>query len=108
MKRQLQFLYRYLFSSRRWRRWISGQTLAVVVGSIVLFALLTWTAPRAQPRILPTPTPGGSLTLTPLATPLPAEYVYNAQQTVGITFAAAVLVLIVVIGVATFLPRKSE
>lgn len=33
------------------------------------------------------------------ATPLPAEYLANQQQTIGLTLAAAALVLVVVIGV---------
>ncbi len=47
-------------------------------------------------------------TVTPTNTPLPPEFIANSQQTIGITFAGAVLVLIVVIGVFVFLPKKVE
>jgi hypothetical protein len=46
--------------------------------------------------------------LPPTRTPLPAEYLSNSNQTVGITLASVVLVLIVVGGVLLLLPRREE
>ena len=52
-----------------------------------------------------TPTPENQ---RPTATQLPPEYLNNGNQTIGITLAAAVLVLIVVFGVLSFMPRNEK
>ena len=46
--------------------------------------------------------------LPPTRTPLPPEYLSNSNQTVGITLASVVLVLIVVGGVLLLMPLREE
>lgn len=53
-------------------------------------------------------TPEGNAAAQPTATPFPAEFAFNSQQTIGITLAATVLVLIVVVGVLVYMPKKNE
>jgi len=53
-------------------------------------------------------TPEGDSSPQPTATPFPAEFAYNSQQTFGLTLTATILVLIVVLGVLVYMPRKNE
>lgn len=137
MKKQLRFLYRYIFTTGRWRRWINKHTVMVTFVSLVFFSTLAWSAPypAEQPRNpahdnltsasegaasagaasvsgalhgLQQETPAGDLTAQPTRTntPFPPEFATNADQTMGVTLAGAVLVLIVIVGVLTFLPKK--
>jgi hypothetical protein len=138
MKKRLRFLYRYVIVSRRWKKWLSSQTVIVIVASLAFLSTLAWTAPRAsgsQPGLpwragaeatlqamTTTPSPAGltdgeagaaavesgDTNATPTPTPLPPEYLTNADQTIGITMAGAVLVLIVLFGAATAMPRHES
>lgn len=134
MKKQLRVLYRYFIASRRWRRWINRQNALIVLLSAAFLYALSWTGPlppaeRQDPRdvhaagiVLPqdeapeaaqaTPLPDDAATGapvgTPTPTPFPPEFYTNADQTVGITLAGAVLVLIVIFGVLKFQPGKPQ
>jgi hypothetical protein len=115
LKKQFRFLYRYFTTSRRWRSWINTQMLIVLAASAIFIAALAWSTPRtANGADMPVNPAGATLTLTlkspgaPTNTPFPPEYRSNSQQTIGITFAGAILVLIVVIGVMVYMPKKTE
>lgn len=114
MKKQIQFIIRYFTQTRRWRRWINLQTVTILVLSALFMSAMVWFTPStplgraasntATPAALQaTAQPG-----PPTRTPLPPEYQHNANQTVGIAFAGAALVLIIVMGVALFSPREEE
>lgn len=124
MKKQLIFLYRYLSNPYRLRRWFNRQTLLVVLITLLFITTLAWAAPRGSIHAAPppaatatvrptsaTPSPeetGESISAavpTPTRTPLPPEYANNANETIGITFAGSILVLIVLIGMASFRPH---
>ncbi len=115
IRKQIRFVYRYLTTSRRWRSWINTQVLLVLAASIIFIGALAWSTPHAAngagvaahaASATLTLTLNPSNRLTP--TPFPPEYLTNAQQTIGITYAGAVLVLIVVIGVIVYMPKKVE
>lgn len=126
MKKRLRFFYRYLTTPNRWRRLFNAQNLLVLIVAAVFLAGMIWTKPPALMRAAnaATPTPGagtetpsvstatpGVLNPTPgkgTKTPLPPEYLANADQTIGITLAGAMLVLIVVAGVLMFLPTDAR
>ncbi len=116
MGKRLKFLYRYFTTSYRWRRWLNLQVLIVVVASAVFFAALFMTAPLSaksqQPAAtatqLPPLTPTIDPLVTPTITPMPPEFYTNSEQTVGITFVAAFLVLIVLAGTMLFLPKNAK
>lgn len=111
LKKRLRYYYRYIISSNGWRKWTSAQVLLALLAAGVFLTALTWTAPNsanntraaAAATLMKTGTPPAN-GLTP--TPFPAEFYTNSQQTIGITFAGAILVLIVVIGVIVFMPKK--
>ncbi len=113
ISKQLKFIYRYLITSRRW---IKDQAIMVLAASLIFVAAMLWTAPVSVHGANPTPTPAQTQALTgtanpsagPTRTPFPPEYATNSQETIGITFAGAVLVLIVVIGVIAFMPKNGE
>lgn len=111
MPKWLIFLYRYLTAPYRVRKWLNAQTLIVFLATLVFLAVLIGTMPlstfgqnSASVQLTPTPDPAAG----PTPTPLPVEFLTNSQQTIGVTLAGAVLVLIVVIGVLFFLPRMEE
>jgi hypothetical protein len=127
MKKQLRFLYRYYIVMGRWRRLVNRQVLLIVVASLAFLITLGWTNPssagREHPRrpaeaaaqeyaavalrqSTPQPAADGLVIPTPTNTPFPPEFIENADQTIGITLAGAVLVLIVVIGTLTLMPKK--
>lgn len=136
MKKQLRFLYRYYITSRRWRRLVNRQTMIVLVAAAAFITTLAFTSPSAADREIPrapqqygkdhaavlyisgifsqsTPAPDAQPTpesevirVSPTNTPFPPEFFENADQTVGITLAGALLVVIVVLGVLTLMPRK--
>jgi len=136
MKKQLRFLYRYYITSRRWRKLVNRQTALVLFATLAFLTTLAWTAPTAADREAPrrsegaasghllvmevsgaiqqaTPAPDSKPSATtqairvePTHTPFPPEFYENADQTIGITLAGALLVLIVVLGVLTLMPRK--
>ncbi len=126
IRKQLMFLYRYVMTPYRWRKWLNTQVLSacavVLAASLVFLAAMLWTAPfsvhgaNAAHVAAATPLPAQTLALTltanpstgPTRTPFPPEYLNNSQETIGITFAGAVLVLIVVIGVIVFMPKHPE
>ncbi len=111
LKKQIRFLYRYFTTSRRWHSWINAQVVIVLVLSTVFIAVLAWSTPStansASPRLAAAAV---TRTVNPSAQPtktlFPPEYYTNGQETVGIAFAGVILVLIVVIGVIVFLPKK--
>jgi hypothetical protein len=111
IKKQIRFLYRYLTTSRRWRSWINTQVVIVLVLSAIFIAALAWSTPStANSAGIRFTTASVTQTLNPsiepTKTPFPPEYYSNSQQTVGITLAGVILVLIVVIGVIVFMPKK--
>jgi hypothetical protein len=118
IKKQLRFLYRYLTTSRRWRNWISAQVLIVLAASAIFFTALAWSTPRsaieAQAKVDAVNSTSATQSLTPnpssgpTKTPFPAEYLANGQQTIGITLAGVILVLIVVVGVIVFMPKNGK
>jgi len=110
ISKQLKFLYRYLITSRRWRKWINTQVLLVLVASAIFLSALVWTNPFSVKSAGATPSPAltANPSVGPTRTPFPPEYASNSQQTIGITFAGAILVLIVVIGVIVFMPKEAE
>ncbi len=124
MKKQFRFLYRYFTTSRRWRRLINLQSVMVVIVSAVFLGTLAWTtsfsgleharavSSRAelvagQSALAPQQTESATSS-KPTRTPMPPEYLYNANQTLGITLAGAMLVLIVLVGVILFLPHEQK
>ncbi len=128
IRKQLKFLYRYATTSHRWRRWLNTQVLIVLAATLIFLAAMVWTAPfsihgadakhvaEATPGANAAPLPGQTQALTetasahagPTKTPFPPEYMNNSQETIGITFAGALLVLIVVIGVIVFMPKHPK
>lgn len=118
MGKRLKFLYRYFTTSYRWRRWINLQMVILLAASALFFAALFLTAPRAAKSQQPQPeatvtaalplTPSPDLQVTPTVTPYPPEFLTNTNQTIGITFVATVLILIVLFGTVFFLPKKSD
>lgn len=114
LKKQFRFLYRYFTTSRRWRSWINTQVLVVLAISAIFIAVLAWSTPSSannagSPR-LRLAAAAVTHTVNPLASPtpspFPAEFYTNSQQTIGITLAGVILVLIVVIGVIVFMPKQ--
>ncbi len=112
LKKRLRYYYRYIISSNGWRKWTSAQVLLALLAAGIFLAALTWTNPNsakspqsaAAATLARTGTPSNGLT----PTPFPPEFYTNSQQTIGITFAGAILVLIVVIGVIVFMPMKES
>ena len=108
MPKWLIFIYRYVTAPYRVRKWFNAQTLVVFLATLVFLAVLIGTMPfstfgknSAAFQVTPTADPSGA----PTPTPLPEEFLTNSQQTIGVTLAGAVLVLIVVIGVLVYLPK---
>jgi hypothetical protein len=61
------------------------------------------------PQEVTTPSPQVNQDIIePTKTPLPEEYLSNQQQTIGLTLAAAALVLVVVVGVMYAFMRQAE
>jgi len=107
------------------RVWLAGVILAVFL------VIVAWTNPSAhgsseqisaahpassavqavdylkQSPAKATPTPTQRFVL-PTFTPIPTIYYDTGRQTTGIILASTVLVMIVVFGVLSFLPRKEE
>ena len=119
MKNLLERLMRLIDVPRHMRlfrrRWLNPQGLLVFGISALFLTSMAWTLPpfahdevpaSVQAALQAAETPGEAPTADPNArptrTPLPPEYITNSSQTIGITLAAAVLVLIVVIGVLLF------
>lgn len=71
----------------------------VLIAGTALSQVRAQTAPTATPTLAATPPAVTSEPVDPSATPLPREFLENDRQTIGITFAALALVLVVVIGV---------
>ena len=86
---------------------VKGGAMAKVLAEPLVEAQLPIpnTGRQVQPAQQATPNP--ELTLQPTRTPLPAEYISNSNETVGITVASVVLVIIVIVGVL-LLPRREE
>jgi hypothetical protein len=118
MKRRLIFIVRFLSSPSCRRRLVNPQNILILLASAVFLSTLAWSAPIAEKTgsaanpgaansgalLQATATPG--LSSEPTRTPYPPEFLTNGRQTIGITLAGAILVLIVIIGVYTFLPKK--
>lgn len=111
MKRRLLFLYRYFTAPRRWRAWFNSQTLMFSLVTLGFLAAIAWSAPLStltqanstpavQQQATPDPNSG------PTATPIPADYLETEPQSIGIVLAASMLVLIVIVGAISFMPRK--
>lgn len=103
-RRQVRFLSREFPFSR--------QVLLGVIALVVFLAGLLWmpesSAQGQSPTATPTPVVTAAEPSQPSPTPFPDEYAGNSAQTVGITFAGTVLVLIVVISVIVFLPQRTD
>lgn len=115
MIKQIRFIFRYLKSRNRWRKIINAQMLMVVAISIAFLSTMAWSAPYSSSEMQVTSTPsaeeGTAVEPTPTdtrATPLPPEYLSNGSQTIGITLAATILVIIVVVGVLMFMPTRED
>lgn len=123
MKKQLIFLYRYVTTANRWRRWINTRTVFIAAISAMVLALMIWTSPRSAPpdraagqAPSTTATVGEmqsssatpSVQPTRTRTPFPPEFYTNQKETDGITLAGTLLVLIAVIGVLMFFPKKDQ
>jgi len=110
MPKRLIFLYRYITTPYRMRRWLNGQVLLVLLAMLVFFSAL---AASALPSRASSPAEQFiqaeiTATLTQQVTPTPTlnpEFIANSQQTIGITVVGAFLVLIVVLGVLIFQPK---
>jgi hypothetical protein len=112
IRRQVKFLYRSLARAHRWQALRKPQVVMVVAIFAIFLAGLVWTPFPAMGQT-PTATPAATSNATdasilPTPTPFSAEITGNSQQTIGITFAGAVLVLIVVVGVIAFLPQGTD
>jgi hypothetical protein len=113
MPKRLIFLYRYITTPYRMRRWLNGQVLLVF---IVMIAFLTALAATAPPSRASSPSETAvqnemTATLAVKFTPTPTldpEYIANSKQTIGITVVGAILVLIVVLGVVIFQPKEES
>ena len=83
--------------------------------SLVTFgflAAIAWSAPLSTltqanptPQVIAqaaTPDPNSG----PTATPIPADYLETEPQSIGIVLAASMLVLIVIVGAVSFMPKK--
>lgn len=113
MSKRLRFLYRYLTTPYRLRRWFNAQTLVVFIVSMLFFTALAWTRPTPETRngaqgpsqIETTETPAGGPTRVATLSP---EYLANGEQTIGLTLVGALLVIIVVIGVLVYMPRHED
>ncbi len=107
LTRRIKFLYRYITTPRRWRKIANAQVLLVLIAAAIFLSALIWTNPIPSTAATATASPAltASAVAGPTRTPFPPEYATNSQETIGITFAGAVLVLIVVIGVIVFMPR---
>ncbi len=112
IRKRLKFYYRYMTTTNRWRKWINAQVMLTLLAAAVFLTALTWTVPNSARSAQTSQAPALTLTVNPSAgptqTPFPPEFYSNGQQTIGITFAGAVLVLIVVIGVIVFMPKKTD
>lgn len=110
--KQVESTCRKFITAHRWHTLLKPPILLVICAFVIflatLFGMPSFSAQGSGE------TPAQLLTLTPQArveptrTPFPEEFYSNGQQTIGITFAGAVLVLIVVIGVIVYIPRKID
>lgn len=105
-----------------YRRFVKRISWSCLMASLLLAALLlvlahplalhgevdsVSAAPLVESGVIqdaPTNTPMPTAT----ATPYPPEFATNSQQTIGLTLAATILVVIVIGGVVLFMPKKSE
>ncbi len=109
--RQAKFLYQRFHSTLHSHSGKKARVLLVVIALAVFMAGLLWTPNSAQavdPTATPAVTQPTPVPELPTRTPFPPEFAGNSQQTVNITFAGAILVLIVVIGVIAFLPQRMD
>ena len=89
---------------------LDGRILFIVLVAIVFLIAGTASTQHNSPlpvNALPTPTLTENLQLDPTPSLLPRELVENQNQTIGLSVAASLLVLIVLIGVfRALLPAK--
>lgn len=111
MRKRLRYYFRYLTTPHRVHWWFNWQNLVILVIILGFFVGLSMPKPRSladtragtiQQDALTTLTP--ALGPTRAAT-LSPEYQANSEQTIGVTLAGSLLILIVVIGVLVFMPR---
>ena len=78
-------------------------------------AAIAWSAPLSRiTQGRPTPVQQSAISQDatpdpnsgPTATPIPADYLETEPQSIGIVLAASMLVLIVIVGAISFMPRK--
>lgn len=110
MKRKKKQVFQKL-SRLHWPYWLNRQTLVLLIIALLFLAALSLAEPlpRADKYSYAglTPTPTAVALKAGEPTPLPQEYLENANQTNGIVLGATILVLIVVVGTLSALRRKS-
>jgi hypothetical protein len=116
VRKQLESSWHKFRTAHRWHTLLSPSILLVMGAFVIFLATLFWMPPYsaqgsgempAQLLVL-TAQATPQVRVEPTRTPFPEEFLTNGQQTIGITFAGAVLVLIVVIGVIVYIPRKVD
>lgn len=128
MKQRMAALLHFLTTPPAW---LTRRTAGVLVFSVVFVGMMIWLIPPDRPHVLaathlqatsiarsqaaavsplatPLPSQPTPPFVPPTHTPLPPEYLTNADQTVGIAFFGMILVLIVIIGTAIFIPRGPD
>ncbi len=111
MRKRLRYYFRYLTTPHRVHWWFNWQNLVILLILVGFVVGVTSTKPRsladtrtgavqqdALTTLTPAPGPTRAATLSP-------EYLANSEQTIGVTLAGSLLILIVVIGVLVFMPR---
>lgn len=99
------------FKGGRWPSWLNRRTLVLLIIALLFLGALSLAEPlpRADKysyaNLTPTPFPEALESGAP--TPLPQEYLENADQTNGILLGGTILVLIVVFGTLSALRRQT-
>lgn len=93
-----------------WPYWLNRRTLILLIIALVFLGALSLAEPlpRADKYSYAnlTPTPSAEALQAGMPTPLPQEYLENANQTNGILLGGVILVLIVVLGTLSALRQK--
>ena len=101
---------------------MNRRALVALAFAAVFTGAMAWLIPPDHPRTRAASNQAATALVTPTAapleptqapvgptrTPLPPEYLNNGQQTVGMAFFGAALVLIVALGVLLFMPRGEQ
>ncbi len=114
--KQVESNWRKFRTAHRWHKLLNPPVILVMGAFAIFLATLFWMPPYSAQGSGEMPAQLMALTaqatpqvrVEPTHTPFPEEFLTNGQQTIGITFAGAVLVLIVIIGVIVYIPRKMD